>query len=66
MVAPNGTRIEFVDANPPLSVPRADPSIVVTKAGADPGVGRAGMLYRDLIPGRQGSVVVFISHEIIV
>jgi quercetin dioxygenase-like cupin family protein len=39
--------------------PRADlpsfvPQFVLTRAGADPGEGRAGMLYRDLIPSRLG------------
>ena len=54
--APNGTRIEFVDPDPPIVVPPLDPRLVVTRAADAPdhGVGRAGMLYRDLIPGRLG------------
>ena len=37
------------DALPPF-----EPEFVLTRAGASPGEGRAGMLYRDLIPGRLG------------
>ena len=55
LTAPNGTRIEIVDANPPLVVPPVEPSFVVSKHdGATWGVGRAGMRYRDLISGRLG------------
>jgi quercetin dioxygenase-like cupin family protein len=41
---------------PPLvrGLPLFDPEFVLTKAGASSGQGRAGMLYRDLIPGRLG------------
>ena len=56
LTAPNGTRIEFVDPDPPILVPPLEPHLVVTRAADAPdrGVGRAGMLYRDLIPGRLG------------
>ena len=56
LTAPNGTRIELVDAAPPLLVPDSPPTFVVNRAGdASAWVeGRAGMRYRDLIPGRQG------------
>jgi quercetin dioxygenase-like cupin family protein len=56
IVAPNGTRIELVDANAPLMVPPVAQSLVVCKMADDAswGVGRAGMQYRDIIPGRQG------------
>jgi quercetin dioxygenase-like cupin family protein len=37
------------DALPPFA-----PEFVLTRAGASPGEGRAGMLYSDLIPGRLG------------
>ncbi len=55
-VAPNGTWIEFVDPDPPLDVPPLKAEFLVTRAGEGPagGAGRAGMLYRDLIPGRLG------------
>jgi quercetin dioxygenase-like cupin family protein len=35
-------------------LPRFEPEFVVTRAGASAGQGRAGMLYRDLIPSRLG------------
>lgn len=56
LTAPNGTRIEFVDPDPPIEVPPLQPQFIVTRAADGPGVGegRAGMLYRDLIPGRLG------------
>ena len=54
--APNGTRIEFVDADPPIEIPPLKPQFLITRAGEGPagGAGRAGMFYRDLIPGRLG------------
>jgi len=39
---------------PPADPPEFRPEFVVTKAGAAAGAGRAGMRYRDLIPGRLG------------
>lgn len=56
LVAPNGTRVELVDADPPLLLPDERPELVIThvRERADWGVGRAGMQYRDIIPGRQG------------
>jgi mannose-6-phosphate isomerase-like protein (cupin superfamily) len=56
LTAPNGTRIEFVDPDPPVEVPPLQPAFLITRAGDGPqaGEGRAGMLYRDLIPGRLG------------
>jgi len=41
---------------PPLSagLPEFAPEFVLTRAGETPGRGRAGMLYRDLIPSRLG------------
>jgi len=55
LTAPNGTRIEFVAANPPLVVPPLKQSFVVSLLReARWGVGRAGMRYRDLVPDRQG------------
>ena len=38
----------------PDGLPRFEPEFVLTRAGVDSGRGRAGMLYRDLIPGRLG------------
>ena len=37
-----------------LEMPPFRPEFVLTRAGASAGEGRAGMLYRDLIPGRLG------------
>ena len=39
---------------PDDALPPFEPEFVLTRAGASPGEGRAGMLYRDLIPGRLG------------
>ena len=56
LTAPNGTRIELLDADPPVVVPPLDAALVVSRAGDEGawGTGRAGMQYRDLIPGRLG------------
>ncbi len=56
LTAPNGTRIELVDADPPILVPPVQPSFVLSRNGdrASWGKGRAGMRYRDLVPDRQG------------
>jgi mannose-6-phosphate isomerase-like protein (cupin superfamily) len=50
-----GVRIEFAPANPAVELPETCQQFVLTHAGDQPWhVGRAGMLYRDLIPGRLG------------
>jgi quercetin dioxygenase-like cupin family protein len=56
LIAPNGTRVELVDPDPPIEVPPLKPEFVITRAadGPEAGEGRAGMLYRDLIPSRLG------------
>lgn len=55
LIAPNDTVIEFVLADPPGSLPENAPDFVISKASdADFGQGRAGMLYRDLVPLRHG------------
>lgn len=58
--APNGTRIEIADLNPPVSVPATAHSFVVRRlADQAPWViGRAGMHYRDLIPDRLGGAII--------
>ena len=60
LTAPNGTRIEIEDRNPPLVLPQATHSFVVRRlADQAPWViGRAGMQYRDLIPDRLGGSVI--------
>ncbi len=60
MVAPNGTRIEICAANPPLIAPETEHAFVVRRLkDREPWViGRAGMHYRDLIPGRLGGSII--------
>ena len=59
LVAPNGTRVEIRAAGHALEVPPPRHALVVQRAGGGSwGVGRAGMRYRDLIPGRLGGHVV--------
>ncbi|WP_158968736.1 cupin domain-containing protein [Chachezhania sediminis] len=60
LTAPNGTRVEIVDRNPPLVLPTTLHSFVVRRL-ADQApwiVGRAGMQYRDLIPDRLGGSII--------
>lgn len=60
LVAPNGTRIEIDDLNPPLVLPDTIHSFVVRRL-ADQApwiIGRAGMHYRDLIPDRLGGSII--------
>jgi len=54
--APNGMKIEWTDANPPLEVPEGEQEFVITRVGGSHtwGTGRANMQYRDLIPSRLG------------
>jgi len=55
LTAPNGTRIELVEAETPVVVPPLKPEFVLSRMGDGAwDAGRAGMLYRDLIPGRLG------------
>ena len=60
LVAPNGTRIEIVERNPPLILPATVHSFVVRRL-ADQApwiIGRAGMQYRDLVPDRLGGAMI--------
>lgn len=54
--APNGMKIEFVDANPVIAVPEGRQEFVINRLGGSDawGTGRATMQYRDLIPSRLG------------
>lgn len=55
LVAPNGTRCVWASERPPLQSPPLEPAVTVCVGGARRWVaGRAGMQYRDLIPGRLG------------
>jgi len=67
LVAPNGSVIELVPANPPLEIPPLVEEFVLTRAPASDsefGEGRAGMNYRDLIPSRLGGR--FIASHIMI
>jgi len=56
LTAPNGTRIDLFDEVRALDIPPLRSEFLVTRRGDGPaeGVGRAGLTYRDLIPGRLG------------
>ena len=58
--APNGTRIEIRPAGPAFARPPTRHALVVQRLdeGGSWKVGRAGMHYRDLIPGRLGGAVI--------
>ena len=56
LTAPNGTRVELVPLDPAVEIPPLKPEFVLTRQADGPAenVGRAGMIYRDLIPSRLG------------
>lgn len=60
LTAPNGTRIEIVDAHPPLVQPETRHSFLVRRLEDSDSwvIGRAGMRYRDLIPDRLGGSII--------
>lgn len=61
LTAPNGTWIELVAGDPPLSIPPPTPRASIRRCERpDAGWtrGRAGMLYRDLIPDRAGGYLI--------
>ncbi len=60
LIAPNGTKIEIEELNPPLVLPEVQHSFVVRRlADQAPWViGRAGMHYRDLVPDRLGGAMI--------
>ena len=60
LVAPNGTRIEIRSSDPAFEQPPTCHALVVQRMneGGSWKVGRAGMQYRDLIPGRLGGAVI--------
>jgi quercetin dioxygenase-like cupin family protein len=60
LTAPNGTRIEIDELNPPLVLPPTEHAFVVRRL-ADQApwiIGRAGMAYRDLVPSRLGGAMI--------
>jgi len=58
--SPHSARIQFSAVTPKLDLPRAEPRFVINKSGGPDawGEGRAGMLYRDLVPDRQGGGLI--------
>ncbi len=60
LMAPNGTKIEIDELNPPMVTPKTEHSFIVRRlADQAPWViGRAGMSYRDLIPSRLGGAMI--------
>ncbi len=66
LVAPNGTVVQLAPSLTTVVLPAPAPSFAISRH-ADDGtwvVGRAGMQYRDLIPGRQGGR--FIASHIVI
>jgi quercetin dioxygenase-like cupin family protein/catechol 2,3-dioxygenase-like lactoylglutathione lyase family enzyme len=60
LTAPNGVRVQIVDAEPRLETPATQHAFVVRrlKDNSPWVIGRAGMHYRDLIPGRLGGSII--------
>ena len=60
LTAPNGTKIEIYDLNPPLEIPKTHHSFIVKRLKDEAPwiIGRAGMHYRDLIPDRLGGSII--------
>lgn len=60
LTAPNGVRVQIVDAQPRLETPPTQHAFVVRrlKDNSPWVIGRAGMHYRDLIPGRLGGSII--------
>jgi mannose-6-phosphate isomerase-like protein (cupin superfamily) len=56
LTAPNGTVVDLVEAEPAVEIPPLRQSLVITRLADDAAwhAGRAGMLYRDLLPEREG------------
>ncbi len=55
IIAPNGMRIEFVEAETPIEIPVGTQEFVISRMNEDAwNIGRANMEYRDLIPSRLG------------
>ena len=56
IVSPDGVRVRLIDAESKIEIPESTNEFVVSILDGDDSwsVGRAGMLYRDLIPGRLG------------
>lgn len=60
LVAPGGAQVEIDELDPPLVLPQTQHAFVVRRlADQAPWViGRAGMMYRDLVPSRLGGAMI--------
>ena len=60
LTAPNGVRVEIAQADPPLEIPRTEHAFLVRRLKDNTPwvIGRAGMHYRDLVPGRLGGSII--------
>ncbi|KAI0548261.1 RmlC-like cupin domain-containing protein [Xylaria curta] len=60
LISPSGTRVVLVSAEVPMSQPPTEHAFIARrlKDNAPWVVGRAGMHYRDLIPGRLGGAII--------
>jgi quercetin dioxygenase-like cupin family protein len=60
LTTPGGVRVDLVEAHPALVVPATHHAFMVRRLVDGPPwvIGRAGMLYRDLIPGRLGGSII--------
>ncbi len=60
LTAPNGVLVRLVAADPPMALPPTRQSLVVTRADDSDcwEMGRAGLLYRDLLPERHGGAFI--------
>jgi quercetin dioxygenase-like cupin family protein len=60
LTSPGGTRVTLDELNPPLVMPKTEHAFVVRRlADQAPWViGRAGMMYRDLVPNRLGGAMI--------
>ena len=60
LTAPNGTRIEIDELDPPLVMPKTEHAFVVRRLADEAPwvIGRAGMAYRDLVPSRLGGAMI--------
>ncbi len=60
LTSPGGTQVELDELNPPLVMPKTEHAFVVRRlADQAPWViGRAGMMYRDLVPTRLGGAMI--------
>ena len=60
LTSPGGTQVQLDELNPPLVLPATEHAFVVRRlADQAPWViGRAGMMYRDLVPNRLGGAMI--------